>query len=152
MKTISLRIFGTLLVLGVLWVSVPGVRADEAWDHADEIGQSQAQLWQQTVQDQEDLRNFSDEMSSLRQDAIDQARNQPAAPAAAPVAAPQVRFPAPAVPQPRPMPFDPVAFQQMVRQNQQRVQQQIMQVQQQVMQRQQEILQQHQLLTMGSLR
>jgi hypothetical protein len=48
-----------------------------------------------------------------------------------------------------PMPLDPVAFQQRVRQNQERVRQQIMQTQQQTMQRQKEIIQQHQLQSMG---
>jgi hypothetical protein len=50
----------------------------------------------------------------------------PKAPVAGPVAAPQVRFPVQAVSQQLPMPLDPVAFQQMVRQNQERVRQQIM--------------------------
>jgi hypothetical protein len=66
-----------------------------------------------------------------------------------PVAAPQVSYPAQAVPPQLPTPQDPVAFQQMVLQNQERVRQQIMQTQQQVLQRHQEIIQQHQLLTMG---
>jgi hypothetical protein len=84
---------------------------------------------------------------------------QPVAPAAGPVAAPQavaqslprpqVRFPGRAVAQPLSMPLDPVAFEQMVRQNQERVRQQILQTQQQVMQRHQEIIQQHQLQVMG---
>jgi hypothetical protein len=73
----------------------------------------------------------------------------PKAPVAGPVAAPQVRFPAQAVPQQLPMPLDPVAFQQMVRQNQERVRQQIMQTLQQIMQRHQEIIQWHQLQIMG---
>ena len=59
----------------------------------------------------------------------------PAAPVAGPMAASQVRFPAQAIPQQAPMPLDPVAFQQMVRQNQERVRQQILQTQQQMMQR-----------------
>ena len=59
----------------------------------------------------------------------------PAALVAGPMAAPQVRFPAQAIPQQAPMPFDPVAFQQMVRQNQERVRQQILQTRQQMMQR-----------------
>jgi RNA binding activity-knot of a chromodomain len=42
----------------------------------------------------------------------------PKAPVAGPVAASQVKFPAPAVPQQLPMTLDPVAFQQGVRQNQ----------------------------------
>jgi hypothetical protein len=54
---------------------------------------------------------------------------------AAPVAVPQVRFPAQAIPQQAPMPIDPVAFRQMVLQNQERVRQQILQSQQQMMQR-----------------
>jgi hypothetical protein len=66
-----------------------------------------------------------------------------------PVAAPQVRFPAQAVPQQPPMPLDPVAFQQMVLQNQEMVRQRMMQTQQEVMQRQQEILRQHQQQIMG---
>jgi hypothetical protein len=80
---------------------------------------------------------------------------QPEGPVAAPQAAAQqlpmrqVRFPAQAVPQQLPMPQDPVAFQQMVRQNQERVRQQIMQTQQQIMQRHQEISQQHQLQIAG---
>jgi hypothetical protein len=73
----------------------------------------------------------------------------PKAPVAGPVAAPQVRFPAQAVPQQLPVPLDTVAFQQMVRQNQERVRQQIMQTQQQMMQRHQEIIQQHQLQFVG---
>jgi hypothetical protein len=59
----------------------------------------------------------------------------PAAPVAGPMAAPQVRFPAQAIPRQAPMPFDPVAFRQMVLQNQERVRQQILQTQQQMMQR-----------------
>jgi cell division protein FtsN len=59
----------------------------------------------------------------------------PAAPVAGPMAAPQVTFPAQAIPQQSPMPLDPVTFQQMVRQNQERVRQQILQTQQQMMQR-----------------
>jgi len=76
---------------------------------------------------------------------------RPAAPVAALQAVapqfpmPQVGFPAPAVAQQLPKPLDPVAFQQMVLQNQERVRQQILQTQQQVMQRRQAILQQHQL-------
>jgi hypothetical protein len=65
---------------------------------------------------------------------------QPLAPGAGPVAAPPaapVMVPAQAVPQQLPMPLDPVAFQQMVRQNQERVRRQIMQTQQQMMQMQQ---------------
>jgi hypothetical protein len=38
-RTTSLRIFGALLVLGVLWVSVPGVRADDPIDRVNETGQ-----------------------------------------------------------------------------------------------------------------
>jgi hypothetical protein len=52
-----------------------------------------------------------------------------------PIAAPQVRLPARAIPQQSPTPFDPVAFQQMVRQNQELVRQQILQTRQQMMQR-----------------
>src|SRR5262249_49366071 len=73
---------------------------------------------------------------------------QPEAPVAGPVAAPQVTFPAPAVSQQLPMPLDPVAFQQRVRQNQERVRQQIEQMQQQIMQRHQDIIQQHRLQVM----
>jgi hypothetical protein len=117
---------------------------------ADDIAEYQRHLFQETVKGHEELRKLAD---SLRQDAIDQARQQraaqPAAPVAGPVAAPQVRFPAQAVPQQRPMPLDPVAFQQMVRQNQERVRQQILQTQQQIMQRHQEIIQQHQRQIMG---
>ncbi len=61
---------------------------------------------------------------------------QPVAPLAVPPAAP-VLVPAHAVPQQPPMPLDPVAFQQMVHQNQERVRQQIMQTQRQIMQRHQ---------------
>jgi hypothetical protein len=68
---------------------------------------------------------------------------QAAAPVAAPPVAP-VMVPAQAVPQQLPMPLDPVAFQQMVRQNQERVRQQILQAQQQIIQRRQELLQRHQ--------
>jgi hypothetical protein len=56
-----------------------------------------------------------------------------------PVVPRQVRLPAPAVPRQPPTPLDPVAFQQMVRQNQEKVRQQIMPTQQQIMQRHQEI-------------
>jgi len=59
----------------------------------------------------------------------------PAAPVAGPMTAAQVRFPAQAIPQQAPLPQDPVAFQQMVRQNQERVRQQILQTRQQMMQR-----------------
>jgi hypothetical protein len=52
-----------------------------------------------------------------------------------PVAMRQVTFPPSAVPQQLPMPFDPVAFEQTVRQNQERVRQQIMQAQLRVIQR-----------------
>jgi hypothetical protein len=50
---------------------------------------------------------------------------------------PQVRAYTPAASQRRPVPQDPVAFQQMVRQNQARVRQRIMQVRQQILQRRQ---------------
>jgi hypothetical protein len=73
---------------------------------------------------------------------------QPAASVAGPVAAPQVRFPAQAVPQQGPMPLDSFTFEQMVRQNQERVRQQIMQAQQQMMQRHREVIQQHLLQIM----
>jgi hypothetical protein len=73
----------------------------------------------------------------------------PKAPVAGPVASPQVRLPAKTVPQPLPLPVDPVAFQQLVRLNQERVRQQIMQTQQQVMQRHPELIQQHQLQIMA---
>jgi hypothetical protein len=65
---------------------------------------------------------------------------QPEAPVAGAVALPQVRVSAQAVQQQLRMPPDPVAFQEMVRQNQERVRQHIMQ-------RQQEFTQQHQLPT-----
>ena len=150
MKTISLRIFGALLVLGVLWVIVPGVRADDPIDRANETGQYQAELFQETVQQYQDLQTSADEMNSMRQDtppappAAGPVAVPTKAPVAGPAAAPQVRFPARAVPQQRPMPLDPVAFQQMVRQNQEKVRQQILQTQQQIMQRSQEIIQQQQ--------
>jgi hypothetical protein len=73
----------------------------------------------------------------------------PTAPPKAPVAAPQVQFPAQAVAQQLQKPFDPVAFQQRVRENQERVRQQITQTQQQITQRHREIIQQHLLLAMG---
>lgn len=60
---------------------------------------------------------------------------QPPAPVAGPMAAPQVGFPAQAVP------LDTVAFEQMVRQNQEKVRQQILQTQQQILQRHQVIMQ-----------
>jgi hypothetical protein len=69
----------------------------------------------------------------------------PAVPPKAPVAAPQVRFPAQPVPQQLPTPVDAVAFEQKVRQEQERLRQQIMQMQQQIVQRSQEIIQRHQL-------
>ena len=115
-KTTSLRIFGALLVLGVLWVSVPGVRAEDPIDRLNETGRYQAELFQETVQQYQDLRNSADEMNSMRQDAqpappvAGPVAVPPKAPVAGPVAAPQVRFPAQAVPQQRPMPLDPVAF------------------------------------------
>jgi len=165
MKTTSLRFLGAFLALGVLAAVAPSVRADDPAEHAAEIERYQNELWQQTVQDQNDLRNLADEMAKSRQEIIDQARNQPdaqpaqpvagsvvvppKAPVAGPAAVPQVRFPAQAVPQQPPMPFDPIAFQQKVRQDQERVRQQIVQMQQQIMQRHDEIIQQHQLLTMG---
>jgi len=168
MKTTSLRFCCALLVLGVLGAIVPSVRAEDPVDRVAETGQYQAQLFQETVQEYQDLRQSADEMSSLRQDAIDQAPTQPvelpnqgpgaqpAAPVvivphavAGAVAAPPFRLPAQAVQQPPPLPFDPVAFQQMVRQNQERVRQTIRQTQQQVIQRQQEIIQQHQMLVIG---
>jgi len=71
------------------------------------------------------------------------------APVAGQVAAPQVRFPAQAVPRQLPMPLDAVALQQKVLQNQEIVRQQIKQTQQQTMQRHREIIQQHLLLAMG---
>ena len=77
---------------------------------------------------------------------------QPEAPVAGPVAAPQVRFPAPAVSQQLPMPLDPVAFQQRVREHQEMVRQQMMQTHQQMMQRHQEIIQQHQQQVRGRRR
>ena len=154
MKTTSLRIFGALLVLSVLWMMAPGVRAEDPIERLNETGQYQAKLFQETVQEYQDLRNSADEINSMRQDAqpappVAGLALPPAAPVAGPVAAPQVRFPAQAVPQQRPMPLDPVAFAQMVRQNQERVRQQILQTQQQIMQRHEEIIQQHQLLIMG---
>lgn len=155
MKTIGLRIFGALLVLGVLWVMVPGVRADDPIDRVNETGQYQAELFQETVQQYQDLRTFADEMNSMRQDAqpappvAGPVAVPPKAPVAGPVAAPPVRFPARVVPQQRPMPLDPVAFQRMVRRNQEKVRQQILQTQQQIMQRHQEIIQQQQQQLMG---
>ena len=71
----------------------------------------------------------------------------PKAPVAELVAAPQVRFPAPAVPQKLPTPLIPVAFQQMVRQNQVTVQQ-MTQMQQQIMQTYQEVIQQLQIASL----
>ncbi len=150
MKTISLRIFGALLVPGVLWVIVPGVRADDPIDRVNATGQYQAELFRETVQQYQDLRTFADEMNRMRQDTqpappvAGPVAVPPKAPVAGPVAARQVRFPPQAVPQQRPMPLDPVAFQQMVRQNQEKVRQQIMQTQQQILQRHQEIIQQQQ--------
>ena len=153
MKTTSLRIFGALLVLSVLWMMAPGVGAEDPIERLNETGQYQAKLFQETVQEYQGLRNSADEINSMRQDAQRRGRGDrctpPAAPVAGPVAAPQVRFPAQAVPQQRPMPLDPVAFAQIVRQNQERVRQQILQTQQQIMQRHEEIIQQHQLLIMG---
>src|SRR5208283_6098371 len=60
MKTTSLRIIGALLVLSVLWGMVPSVRADDAIDHANEIGRYQAELWQETVKGQEDQQKLAD--------------------------------------------------------------------------------------------
>jgi hypothetical protein len=74
---------------------------------------------------------------------------QPVAAAAGPVAPPPrivQQLPVPTqAPQQLPISPDPVAFEQMVRQNQDRVRQQIRQVQQQMMQAHPEIMQQHQL-------
>src|SRR5438552_3557573 len=41
MKSINLRIFGGLLVLGAAWLIVPGVPADDATDHANQLAQAQ---------------------------------------------------------------------------------------------------------------
>jgi hypothetical protein len=174
MKTTSLRIFGALLVLGVLWVMVPGARADETTDYINQIYQDQ--------KDRDDYINSVIERATALRDAR-WADAPPAAPVAAPVAAPPVR----ATPQPVPQDLfagdsggmaliwkpgmaeaqvnpmltnpdvkaqaqvqpSPDAFSQMVRQNQEQVRQQIMQTQQQVMQKRQEILQQQQELLMG---
>ncbi len=104
MKTTSLRIFGALLVLSVLWMMAPGVRAEDPIERLNETGQYQAKLFQETVQEYQDLRNSADEINSMRQDAqpappVAGLALPPAAPVAGPVAAPQVRFPAQAVPQ-----------------------------------------------------
>jgi hypothetical protein len=149
MKTISLRIFGALLVLGVLGVIVPCVRAEDPIERANRIGQYQAELFQETVQQYQDLRQSANELNSLRQDAIGQGQQQRVDPLNRRPDAQPVRFPAQAVPHQPPMPLDPVAFQQMVLQNQERVRQQILQTQQQIMQRHDEIIQQHQRQIMG---
>jgi hypothetical protein len=71
------------------------------------------------------------------------------APVARPAPVPQVRSFVPAAPQRRPVPQNPVAFQQMVRQNQARVRQQIMQTRQQIMRTRQQIVQIHQQMMQG---
>ena len=147
MKKTGLRLFGTLVVLGLMWVNMPNVRADDnPWDHAAEIGQYQGQLWDQTVQGMQEQQQFNDAMNSSLPNP---AENQPAEPAAVPPQAPVVSSATPPVnvaapvvsQQPPPPPFDPVAFRQTVLQNQERVRHQIQQVQQQVMQQRQAILQ-----------
>jgi hypothetical protein len=70
---------------------------------------------------------------------------RPKAPVAGPGTAPQLTFPAQAASQQLSMPHDPVAFRQMVLQNQQKVRQQILQMQQQIMRASQAIAQQRQL-------
>ncbi len=99
MKTVKLRIFGALLVLGVLWVIVPDVRAEDPIDRMNEIGKYQAELFQETVQQFNDLRTSADEMNSMRQDTppappeTGPVAVPPKAPAAGPVAALTLRFP-----------------------------------------------------------
>jgi len=129
MKKSSLRIIRALLVLGVLWLIVPGVRADENDDYLNAIAEHARQL----LADSQALTwpyGESDGPSGY---------GAPAAPAVAP----QVKF----TPQPVPQASD--AFAQMVRQNQERVRQQILQTRQQILQRSQEIMQQSQMQMMG---
>jgi hypothetical protein len=237
MKMISLRLFGTLVGLGVLWVIVPNARSDDATDWANQQAQAQKERedWQnqqaqaareaEQAQKERDLNEYfnqiwksseamqkwADEQARARQEEINQGgwgppaaappaapppKQQvvrpaadaafpalpppqpgakepktytmtiyngsqvtrttfvmgddgswhaseglgfdsvtPAAPVAGPIPAPQVRFPAQAIPQQSAMPRDPVAFQQMVRQNQEQVRQQILQTRQQMLQR-----------------
>ena len=57
MKMISLRLFGTLVGLGVLWVIVPNARSDDATDWANQQAQAQKERedWQnQQAQAQRD--------------------------------------------------------------------------------------------------
>jgi hypothetical protein len=124
MKITSLRIFGALLVLGVLWVSVPDVRADD--DYVTEINRYVDQIYQDQKDRDDYLNSIYQDATQLRDARWDStwSNTEPAAP----VAAPQVKF------TPQPVPQDPDAFAQMVRQNRERVQHQIMQGQQQIMQ------------------
>jgi hypothetical protein len=134
MKTTSLRIISALLVLSVLWVNVPGVRADDGTDYVTEINQYVDQIYQDQKQTDDYLQSIQDGIDQARNQSDDTLNVQPAAPVAPAVAAPRVNF--------QPVPHDPVAFAQMVRQNQERAQQQILRGQQQLLQRQQQILQQ----------
>jgi hypothetical protein len=68
-------------------------------------------------------------------DTVSPAAQVTASPPAGALITPQVRFPAQSLPQQDPRSFDPVAFQQQVRQNQEWVRQQILQSREQMMQR-----------------
>jgi len=128
MKTTCLRIIGALLVLSVLWGTVPSVRADETTDYINQIYQDQ--------KDRDDYINSVIERATALRDAS-WAGAEPEAPAAVPQPKPPVAAPVPAPPvnfHPQPVPQDPAAFVQMVRQNQERAQQQILQGQQQLLQ------------------
>jgi hypothetical protein len=171
MKTISLRIFGGLLVLGVLGSIVPAVRADD--DYVAEINRYVDQIYQ----DQKDRDDYLNDIAAHAQQALADSQaatwpygesdgphgyEEPAASAAAQttapaaVATPQPKAPAPGpvaapqtVAQPIAIPQDPAAFRQMVLQNQERVRQQIMETRQQFLQRSQEIREQSQMQSMG---
>ena len=225
MKTTSLRIMGALVGLGVLWLVVPGVQAEEDWmREAREQREQMDKFNREAQQQREEMDRFNreaqqqrEEMDKFNREAQEQrdafyrdqkAQQQQAewdqwlnrvagpgpvaAPPQAPVAIPPQQAPvagpaggaaqAPpvgAVPtfrqqffngatrtdityyrdptgqlgstsvsvstqapaaaplvnfRPQPVPQDPAAFAQMVRQNQERVRQQILQAQQQIMQ------------------
>jgi len=139
MKTSGVRIISALLILSVLWVKVPGVRADDDTDYVTEINRYVDQIYQDQKQTDDYLNSIQDgidQVTKQRDDILNSIGNaqaeapvavpQSASPVAGPVAAPQVKL--------QSVPTDPVAFAQMVRQNQERVQQQILQGQQQLLQ------------------
>jgi hypothetical protein len=140
MKTRIVRIISALLVLSVLWVNVPGVRADDGTDYVTEINNYVDQIYQDQKQTDDYINSIYQDATSARDAGSDSTwpNAEPAAPAAVPqpawpVAAPPVMF--------QPVAQNAAAFQQMVLQNQARIQQQIMQTRQQILQRSQAIMQ-----------